>query len=416
MNVRPDQTSGQASSSGHTEHDRVAGRGQTLLQMLLSEDGDGDNPLIDWSVVLDRAQSCPSDAAERDYGTFTLSPLALAIDSRNSNPVPRDVLQAIIDGDPSAAMEWDETGALPLYWAAASEGLSADALDVVLRSYPAAASCPTRRNEMLPLHIVSDSAKARVLIDAWPRGTFFRSSDGRLPLHFAARYGSPDLVRMLVDEGLERGGEETDGHGGVMTPSDDGLSPLEVICDLIRCRTKVVDKKDGVFSSLDEAGRMMMDKFDICADAVVPCTKTNCVHAAVLLSCYPEVVWHAIEMNPVRLETRDGEGRLPLHIAAEKSDTPKEVFRVLLHKCWGRRQSTSAALDGAGRLPLALLALNRRVFDESFDLLVEAEPRALRVRDTPSGLFPYMLAAMGNDSALDTIYGLLLKDPSLVIV
>lgn len=162
------------------------------------------------------------------------------------------------------------------------------------------------------------------------------------------------------------------------------------------------------------------------------------VHAASHFPCPPNVLRCAISLHPVQLRVRNECGDLPLHIASRqhRGDGCDE------HHPWlpsGTNQKTSvyrhlepedhavdnpisilvkgypdaaSAHDGSGRLPLNLaLESGKRWVEGGVGDVVKAAPMALVTRDMKTHLFPFMIAAIGEINALDTVYRLLESNP-----
>lgn len=74
--------------------------------------------------------------------------------------------------------------------------------------------------------------------------------------------------------------------------------------------------------------------------------------------------------------------------------------------------------DSEGHLPLALAARSALPWKEGTECVFKAYPKAMRVKDDKTGLYPFMLAAAaeGADAAaqVDTIFQLLRQEPTLV--
>ena len=87
--------------------------------------------------------------------------------------------------------------------------------------------------------------------------------------------------------------------------------------------------------------------------------------------------------------------------------------------------SSLARYNDDGLLPLHVAIqncdnLNPRMclthIDSCIDVILQAEPKSLLMRDVRNGLYPFMLAAIGAKCQVNTIYHLLRKDPSVMAI
>jgi ankyrin repeat protein len=116
------------------------------------------------------------------------------------NGAPRDLVEPLLQANPTAAATADLDGFLPLV-GALSCGAAADVIDLLLAANPAAAS--TKVDGRTPLHYaVSHGCDVRVtkaLVRLFPDACATRDADGNAPLHFAlVRCAAPDVVDVLV--------------------------------------------------------------------------------------------------------------------------------------------------------------------------------------------------------------------------
>lgn len=177
------------------------------------------------------------------------------------------------------------------------------------------------------------------------------------------------------------------------------------------------------------------------------------VHAAALVDCPRAVVRMAAALRPRDLLERDGDGDMPVHVAArapvhrghdlrvrgdsakgEDADVDEDlavrlrrdevraarrrphgepsVLDVLL----GAEPRAAAERDGTGRYPLHSAAASGKRLDEGVGALLTAYPEAVSVPDGRTALYPFMLAASaggerGGDAS--TIYRLLRASPGV---
>ena len=173
------------------------------------------------------------------------------------------------------------------------------------------------------------------------------------------------------------------------------------------------------------------------------------VHAAAGVDCPRPVVKIATIVHPDQLEERDGNGLLPLMIAAsspifkvhdlsdegyqledrihgddnanddeEGNDDHQDgaaalqpsVIQILL----GASSLAASVPDPSGRLPLHLAIVSNKRWNQGVKDILNAYPDALMLADKHTKLLPFMLAAATNDADLSTIFELLKSNPVLV--
>ena len=156
--------------------------------------------------------------------------------------------------------------------------------------------------------------------------------------------------------------------------------------------------------------------------------------------CPSIVLWFALKLYPEQVKWADKDGNLPLHLAARNdrfhyaleipgADTFSDISRKILSMTVEREidMLSNVYLDGVrtqnkeGKLPLHVLAEFGGITSNPnlFDTLVSAAPMSIRARDPVTGLYPFMLKAVGRGpySPYDTagVFLLLQKDPGIVV-
>lgn len=71
--------------------------------------------------------------------------------------------------------------------------------------------------------------------------------------------------------------------------------------------------------------------------------------------------------------------------------------------------------DKAGRLPIHVAAVRNLKWEAGTKQIMKVNYKALQVKDKETGMYPFMLAAVGRRSDLDSVYGLLRHSPTLAL-
>lgn len=412
-------------------HGPFPGDGATLTQIL-------DVDPVHWDTFQTRITSHPDEAASPCTPTGQ-TPLCAAID----RDAPLQVIAGILSAHPRAARDLVHAYSrlTPLYLAVA-RGASPDVVRLVLNAYPAAASQPVF-NGCLPLHASADVETARMLIEAFPRGVGWRNEQGYLPLHRVsyAADSTPDVVELLIAEGRRQNLGGKNGGGGVFMKTAQGITPLSAVCCTITGGIEVDEFRSiSDCSLLSRSARIKLGKLTAIVRAasdanatrnttrVWPWTKSvgsqadqkeseskfRILHSVIKLNCPSLLISHVLRANPSQCREFDSMGRSALSLAAQRRDATDTIVAALLDPKLGGYPRAAATADRSGRLPLHYAASSRRSFDAAIRAIIEAAPGALEVKDGQSGLYPFMTAAVGNDSDVDLTYNLLRESPWLV--
>mmetsp|Transcript_40290 Transcript_40290/g.121349 ORF Transcript_40290/g.121349 Transcript_40290/m.121349 type:complete len:497 (-) Transcript_40290:30-1520(-) len=361
-----------------------------------------------------------------------------------------EIVRAVLRAERSAASRVDRSGSPPLFYAR-----DAETAQLLLEDAPDSVAVVNHRVSWLPLHACADDPDrgadlANVLIEAgWNagmRGGGAMEIDvrGRTPL---------DLVCKSME-----------GHsmGGVVSPEpspENGAhavewNKLEVILRAAHedCRASAKNRT--------KLARKPQQPFPKSSPLICRDTEFLVPHASVELLAHrhPAIVRQALHFRPNEVYWRDERGKMPLHVLTSSTitsdacvDSSTGLERSLrfgldwekLRMCvldWVLEVDPSAARrpDWQGRLPLHLALTEggwrwggckqeqksggRRA--GSLERLIHADPRMLAVRDSRTGLLPFMLAALREHNSLadsdeggslDTSYRLLLEDPSVLL-
>jgi len=101
---------------------------------------------------------------------------------------------------------------------------------------------------------------------------------------------------------------------------------------------------------------------------------------------------------------KDENGNLPLHIACSSYPDNNDWIHYdeVISKLLMSFSGAARIKNGKGQLPLSIVLNMRQVWSKSVELLLHANPSAIMVRDSSSGLLPFMIVAVAagfeNDS------------------
>eukprot|EP00568_Trieres_chinensis_P001278 CAMPEP_0183309796 /NCGR_PEP_ID=MMETSP0160_2-20130417/25549_1 /TAXON_ID=2839 ORGANISM="Odontella Sinensis, Strain Grunow 1884" /NCGR_SAMPLE_ID=MMETSP0160_2 /ASSEMBLY_ACC=CAM_ASM_000250 /LENGTH=462 /DNA_ID=CAMNT_0025473873 /DNA_START=71 /DNA_END=1459 /DNA_ORIENTATION=+ len=293
------------------------------------------------------------------------------------------------------------------------------------------------------------------------------------PLHLACETGSADTVKLLLKLSSNQNHDVVNyvvmgGEGNWDQPK---VSSLEVTwlrlidpqyenhqgdCNTAESAMENLKRMDEVKSTADLTGKLK-DTWDKTL-ALLWAASTgsmdmpiigggwHAVHAIANINrdclykrwCPSLVLWFALKLYPEQAKWADRDGNLPLHLATmndrfhrhlefQTTDLDDESVEILRRTQAREVQMLSElyptaakTLNKEGRLPLHLLAEFGGVTEsvDVFDALLDAAPKAIRVRDPKTGLFPYMVKAVGRGPYtpydMSGVYILLQSDPSIL--
>ena len=364
------------------------------------------------------------------------------------NP-PTAIIRSLLEAYDDAAYYTDENDDTALLCSLMNSQTDDNTADtnalLILDANPHAASSPNKASGRLPLHYAPSVAVAAALVREqpayYPAGVTSRDKEGRIPLHWAVdpdgkRGGiSPALVEYFVQLGKKEGvhsAEEvkqgmctvSDGNGsctcgGVLLADKSGKTPLDLLCERI-VETYEQDETDGRLLPLTSEGERQWEALVILiTNGATAHSKErfSMVHKVVELGLPSPVVAHALRTNPTHAIVRDALGRTPLMIAASsiRRSNSAQVVHELLNESSGHGNAKAARItDKEGRLPID--AAGEMGHDERVcDLLAKAEPRAVETRDLRDRMFPFMTAAVGEQSDLTAVYRLLRNTPHVMV-
>eukprot|EP00977_Amphora_coffeiformis_P024868 scaffold17426_cov170-Amphora_coffeaeformis.AAC.1 len=418
---RMDMTSPFAMSFGSTshlstgslsQHDTADGYNETVLGTML-ESGD-------WAAALSRIATHPAETQSvHDRGR---RPLHLAC----ADDAPAVVVQALMKAYPAAATMVGTTGMTPLHLTCSSDHASVHVVRVLLEQGEEAQCKIQDLDGDTPLHAAARSGAPlevlKALLVAHPAAANERDYEGLTPLlRLWVRY-----VVTLGDDALENIVSEADLTGEL----GEAWRKTEL---LLRCahQGKLEDHQNQHMGSAD-----------------------GVLHAASAVDCPRSVIKVAARIFSHQLSARDKNGLTPLLIAAQapifkvrdlsddgyffedvvhgdgssgsdngnskeeeedqSADTQPSVIDILLQANQGDASAGACFSDPAGRLPLHLALNSGKKWNQGVLGLAQVHPEGLACLDPTCNLYPFLLAAEGQRSDLNTVYEVLRFDPSVL--
>mmetsp|Transcript_11400 Transcript_11400/g.17133 ORF Transcript_11400/g.17133 Transcript_11400/m.17133 type:complete len:384 (-) Transcript_11400:176-1327(-) len=118
------------------------------------------------------------------------------------------------------------------------------------------------------------------------------------------------------------------------------------------------------------------------------------------------------EILRARFIARSGEGTTsqPLHAIVREKGCDAELRNNFI----ARYGNQARHHDFTGRFCLHLSIENGCTWENGVKQYYQAAPKAIETRDVRTHLFPFMLAAIGENAEVETIFHLLKEDPSLI--
>mmetsp|Transcript_54148 Transcript_54148/g.162134 ORF Transcript_54148/g.162134 Transcript_54148/m.162134 type:complete len:644 (-) Transcript_54148:201-2132(-) len=305
----------------------------------------------------------------------------------------------------------------------------------------------------IPLHVVLDPAKARLLLDHYPEGVKVKDSLGNVPLHCAALFRTHrisrtvKLAQLLLEEGkrwdFERG---VNGDCGVLARNNKGKTPLSMLCSTVSRMLSVQGRWPGQhLGALSESWKLLET---FCRTAYLAVTRIDhfCIphslpqsnvflmlHAIVGMGCPADIVQHALTRYPQQLLECDFTGRSIISLASSPLHWHTQTYRVcaliaVLDALGIVEPNILANVDDSKRLPLhwalghSQRCSRRRVDeeeerkedDEVIRILLNICPWSAEEVDPVTRLCPFVLAAVEKHNSVNTVYSVLRKSPAMI--
>mmetsp|Transcript_31069 Transcript_31069/g.47585 ORF Transcript_31069/g.47585 Transcript_31069/m.47585 type:complete len:566 (-) Transcript_31069:104-1801(-) len=440
---------------GEEEHESWTEADYVLLSLVQS---------YDWAGALKRISSHPMEAAS--MGMQGRTPLHVACD----HDAPAYVVQALLAAYPEASAMVGTSNMNPLHITCSSQHASVDVVRVLLQGGSGMEASMRDVDGDTPLHAACRCGAPievlSLLICANPAAVNERDYEGLTPLlRLWVRYfvilgddvidavnGPADLTGELGEawyktELLLRVAY----HGSLLDMVVDTRIPASNSEDETRQLAIGDRSRNNSEPQLSQQQREQQDegKPDNSYNHHGGKSVFRAVHAAAGVDCPRPVVKIATIVHPDQLEERDGNGLLPLMIAASAPifkvhDLSDEGYQLedrihgddntndneegnedyqdgagalqpsVIQILLGASSLAASVPDPSGRLPLHLAIASNKRWNEGVKDILNAYPDALMLTDKHTMLLPFMLAAATDKPDLSTIFELLKSNPVLV--
>ncbi len=347
------------------------------------------------------------DAATADEIGWT--PLHYACGNRS---VTKGIIKVLFEASPDSVRRTNVMGMMPLHCLCANQKVDEETaiqiLKLLIEKYPEAVRHVDNNYGRLPIHIASRWRSPefyRVLIEAYPGSERVPDvSDGRLPLHHVCLNGrwslkTVELLYRRYPDAIDHaacGGRRHPIHEAVlgMRQRDKPAAAVKIVqflldCDHSQALIEIRGKSLLYFACRE---RREFEFHNLNMEAAIQMIK-------IIFDAHPE----AIEDN--RIESTIQRHRLRYHLQPIHSFINGE----LVYARQAKDHLLMTTPDDNGRLPLHL-ALQNNVRLGSIKLLVKGNPQALQSNDN-NGALPLHVACQHHDSndVIDFLAGL---DPS----
>eukprot|EP00567_Pseudictyota_dubia_P002541 CAMPEP_0197465462 /NCGR_PEP_ID=MMETSP1175-20131217/64553_1 /TAXON_ID=1003142 /ORGANISM="Triceratium dubium, Strain CCMP147" /LENGTH=511 /DNA_ID=CAMNT_0043001479 /DNA_START=5 /DNA_END=1540 /DNA_ORIENTATION=+ len=263
-----------------------------------------------------------------------------------------------------------------------------------------------------------------------------QDEDGDTPLHFACSAGmDPSMLRLFLDSR----------SSVVHVTNNDGRLPVDdlIVWFVDECDSDVEGDNDVPLLRrvTNEMLFRLWQKVEVLLRAAyngqLRCEQSGVggfrpLHAAASAPHFPSLVLRlACMLFPDEVSSRDENGFTSLHVASSRrsceafADPDAETYAELVR--WGSDREDESMIaflsslnpdstqvfSNEGRLPLHLAIENGQSIADIQHLL-SLSPHSLEATDMKTKLRPFMLAAVGEGTSLDSVHLLLLRNPELV--
>ena len=390
---------------------------QSLSQLL------EENP-VDWDACAMSLEACPEQALLYAHGGIEPSLVWRAI----QKGAPEDLVKRLLECDPDALDQVSHRGGSTLLHLAAAVGThsSPQAIRLLLQHRPNLASVPDHQGR-LPLHRCSDGvgddatagACAAILLNAFPQGLSRRSrTSGSLPLHYALEpqrgsIVSANLVRVLTSPPPSNTTTTTPSilsnimAKTIRSRDKFGRTPLQLLLQRLRQPQQQDSQQnhhldDDLWNILQDwiarfLSRPGSPRLHTCIE-IGGCQTLSMMQRA--LQDYQDSDLH----------DWDALGRSPLHLAGLNGQCDADALACLLDA----NPKAPRMTDHEGRLPIDIAAESSDTQPHCLALLIRGEPRAVNTRDLRNGYYPFLTSALSQSSSLDNTYYLLRSRPEVL--
>lgn len=299
-----------------------------------------------------------------------------------------ETVKLVLDAHPSSALMQNNYGYSPLHVACLYKA-PLEVIELLLSASPEATCLKNRKGQtalFISLSVGAPVGVLRALLEARPVSVHIRDENGISSIALAWHMLLSGKV--FEERGMEKRSETR--------RSNANISSLAVI---------------SRSSSLKGDIRSWMSKIDLLLRAAFHGTVAEClprgrqwraVHAACSGGTVPpDVLAFALQILPSEADVPNESKDFPLHIAASapphEANCPAQLASGESIDLLLSINSTAARkTDRRGRLPVHLALNSGKTWSNGVRGLVEAFPESVRMRDPPTMLYPFMLAACSS--------------------
>jgi ankyrin repeat protein len=305
-----------------------------------------------------------------------------------SQNVTLGMVQLLVDADPESIDRVNNSGSTPLHFLCANEKLgnatAVDILGLFFEKCPEAAQHAVGDDDRLPIHLAARYGKStefcRMLIEAYPGSERITTSRGLLPFHVACLYGSVSLAEYLYKLYPE----------SINVADRDGRYPIHYAMLGLETRTNRAIAIEMVQLLLD-CDPYVLER---CPEALRRHTASGYTPLHIMMSANQNVtngmVQLLVDAYPQSIDRVNNAGNTPLHFLCankNKEDTAAiDILGLFLERCPEAAQHAR----GDGRIPIHIAAQGLKSV-EFCRMLTEAYPGSERVA-TSRGALPLHFA------------------------
>mmetsp|Transcript_38526 Transcript_38526/g.44900 ORF Transcript_38526/g.44900 Transcript_38526/m.44900 type:complete len:372 (+) Transcript_38526:163-1278(+) len=344
-----------------------------------------------------------------------------------------ELINQRIKSHPKEAMYQDKaSGFTTLHWLSCHEQPSVDTIRILTDANPVALMTKDM-SDSTPLHFAVRHSSVDVvalLSRSCPEALHAKDGNGLEPLQLACRLplGSSEKVKAIILISPE--------IAGVVSG---GFSPLEVITQRYRYvirRTLDTALESKIWNSelfqlttcLDNEGSNLLEEYWEMACYLVKAMHYGntsiyqpiwkMLHACLSIeNCPTELIILTACVHPQQIcEPCQQNGNNAFHMFAMNSTIGVEMGNYIMNQMLRDMKYIRAvgATNIESRVPLCIALEAGKVWEGGVDTLARAAPYLLSVKDPVMGIYPFMIASIGEASCINTIFNLLKLCPELI--